>query len=140
MGRLRNGRLMRATRPSASAMVGIALCLSVAVTADAQSTQFYDARGRYSGSARESHGTTSFYDASGRFTGSARTQNGTTQFYDDRGRFTGSARESPTGTTVYDSRGAYDGSARTTQGRTSSYEPSSENLSCTLPAPMICMP
>ena len=102
--------------------------------------QRYDATGRYTGSARESHGTTTFYDEKGRYAGSARTQHGTTQFYDDRGRFTGSARESPTGTTVYDSRGAYDGSARTTQGRTSSYEPSSENLSCTLPAPMICMP
>jgi hypothetical protein len=73
----------------------IALALLTAAPAAAQSTRFYDERGRFVGRAEDRGNQQRFFDAQGRFTGRVEMRpNGEHRRYDAQGRFIGSGRPS----------------------------------------------
>ena len=79
-----------------SIMIKIAIITAVLIAsvaaAQAQTVNFYDARGNRTGSATTTgSGTTNYYDARGNRTGSATQSGAGTSFYDARGNRVGSA-------------------------------------------------
>ena len=77
-------------------------------------TRYYDASGRFAGSARQSGNRTEYRDRTGRLSGTATKHGNTVTFRDASGRITGSAQQSGSNRMIY-----RDASGRITSSTTS---------------------